>query len=172
MKMRNSGFTLVELMITLAVGIIVLSIGVPAFTNMMAGNQATGTANELIAALRLTRSEAVKRGTEVTICASNVANTTCSGDDWHNGWIIYVDDNDDGTFGAADDTLIRVWQSPEGGATFNAATPNSIRYLASGELSTSVNDFAFRLSHCQGNQSKVISITLTGRPSVTNTACF
>lgn len=172
MKKKQTGFTLVELMITLAVGIIILSVGIPAFTGMMSSNRTTGYANELVGALRLARSEAVKRGAGVTVCASNSANTACDNNNWQNGWLLFTDVDNDRTYAPADDTLIRVWQAPEGGASFNAATPNSIRYLASGELSGSVNDFSFRLNHCSGSQARTISISKMGRTEISRSTCF
>jgi type IV fimbrial biogenesis protein FimT len=168
---KITGFTLVELMITLAVGIIILGVGIPAFTGMMASNRATGYANEFIGSLRLARSEAVKRGEGVTVCASNGANTACSDDNWQNGWLVFTDPDDDRTYTAGTDTLIRVWQAPEGDVSFNAA-PNSIRFLASGERSGAVGDFAFQLSGCSGNQARTISISRLGRAEAARSACF
>jgi type IV fimbrial biogenesis protein FimT len=169
---RGAGFTLVELMITLAVGIVLLSVGIPAFTSMMSSNRSASYANELIGALRLARSEAVKRGTGVTVCASNAANTACDGSNWQNGWLLFTDSNDDRTYTSPGDTLIRIWQAPKGGATFNAATPDSIRFLASGELSGSIAEFAFKFEHCAGNQARTVSISRTGRAEIKHLACF
>jgi type IV fimbrial biogenesis protein FimT len=171
MKKEHTGFTLVELMITLAVGITILGIGIPAFTGMMASNRTTGYANEMIGALRLARSEAVKRGEGVTICASNTANTACDGANWQNGWLLFTDPDNDRTYTAASDTLVRVWQAPEGGVVFDSA-PNNIRFRASGELSGSVADFAFQSGDCSGDQARTVSISRMGRPNITRSTCF
>ena len=176
MKKKQTGFTLVELMITLAVGVIILGIGIPAFTGMMASNRATGYANELIGALRLARSEAVKRGAGVTVCASNgesdLSKIACDGTNWQNGWLVFTDPDDDRTYNSGD-TLIRVWQGMEGGASLNGTTiPSSIRFLASGELSGSVVAFAFKLEHCTGTQAKTVSVSRMGRAEITRSACF
>ncbi len=172
MKKAYTGFTLVELMITLAVGILILSIGIPAFTNLMSGNRATAYANDLVGALRLARSEAVKRGEGVTVCASNAAYSECDGNNWANGWLVFTDPDNDRTYTAGTDDLIRVWTAPEGGIVFTGTTPNSIRFLASGELSGNVNDFSIKLSHCSGNQARTISISRLGRAEANRSACF
>jgi type IV fimbrial biogenesis protein FimT len=171
MKNNQTGFTLVELMVTIAVGVVILGVGIPAFNGMMSSNRTTGYANELLGALRLARSEAVKRGAGVTVCASNAANSACDGTNWQNGWLLFTDPNADRTYTAGTDTLIRVWQAPEGGASFDSA-PSSIRFLASGELSGTAIDFAFKLNNCAGNQARTISISRVGRAEITRSACF
>lgn len=154
---KTLGFTLVELMVALAVGIIILGIGIPAFTGLMGSNRATGYANEFVSALRLARSEAVKRGVGVKVCAE----IACSGSDWQNGWLIITDAG----------TLVRVWQEPEGNVTFKDA-PAVIRFLPSGELSGQVADFSFQLEGCSGEQARTISISQIGRAEATHSACF
>ena len=104
----QSGFTLIELMVTLAVGIIILAIGVPALVTMVSSNQAAGYANDLVGAIRLARSEAVKRADAVTVCASNSDQTGCSGNAWNNGWIVFSDDDSDSVYDAGE-TIHRVW---------------------------------------------------------------
>ncbi len=81
MKKQN-GFTLVELLIGLAITAIVLTIGVPNFNDFIRSNRMTTQANELIGALNLARSEAVKRGATVTITSSS------GGSNWKDGWSV------------------------------------------------------------------------------------
>jgi type IV fimbrial biogenesis protein FimT len=170
MKRVHTGFTLVELMITLAVGVIILAAGIPAFTSMMSSNEATAIANDFTGALRLARSEAVKRGAGVTVCASNANHTACDGDHWENGWLVFTDPDDDRAYSASDD-LIRIWQAPEGGISFTGA-PTSIRFLASGRVSGIVSDFAFQLSNCSGKQARTIKISKMGRTEINHSACL
>jgi type IV fimbrial biogenesis protein FimT len=172
MKKVQTGFTLVELMIALAVGITLLTIGIPAFNSLMTSNRTTAYTNDLIGALRLARSEAVKRGEGVTVCASNENYNACDNANWQNGWLVFTDPDDDRTYTAGTDDLIRIWQAPEGGVTFDATTPASIRFLSSGESSGSVNDFALKLPDCRGKQARTISISRMGRAEATHSACF
>jgi type IV fimbrial biogenesis protein FimT len=172
MKKAHTGFTLVELMIALAVGIIILTIGIPAFNSVMTSNRTTAYTNDLVTTLRLARSEAVKRGEGVTVCASNADYSACDNANWQNGWLVFTDPDNDRTYTAGTDELIRIWQAPEGGIAFNAATPNSIRFLSSGELSGNVNDFSLQLSDCYLNQARTISISRMGRAESSHSACF
>jgi len=84
--MRNAGFTLIELMITVLVGAILLGIAVPSFRNFVQNSRLSAEANTLVYSLNLARSEAVKRNTSVEVCAS-MDGATCAGT-WANGWIV------------------------------------------------------------------------------------
>ena len=90
---RSAGFTLLELMIALAVLGIVVGIAVPAFTDIIRQNRLAAQSNELLGASALARSEAVKRGSAVTLCPVDLADANaCSDDDqWSNGWIVFSD---------------------------------------------------------------------------------
>ncbi|MCP5158555.1 MAG: GspH/FimT family pseudopilin [Gammaproteobacteria bacterium] len=98
---RNSGFTLVELIVTLAIAAIVVTVGVPSFQAMMRNNRAATHTNEFMSALNLARSEAVKRGWRVVLCPST-NQTNCTGTPWENGWIVFVDADANGN-GALDE---------------------------------------------------------------------
>ncbi len=171
----QSGFTLIELMVTLAVGIIILAIGVPAFMNMMSSNQAAGYANDLVGAMRLARSEAVKRATTVAICASNATQTACSGNNWNNGWVVFADANANGNLEAGE-TIYRIWSihvDERAELEFEATSPGSVIFDSSGGNVADVTvSFAFKKSDCHGNQARQINITPMGRPTLTHVACF
>ena len=82
----QTGFTLVELMVTITVLAVLLGVGVPSFQATIQGNRITTAANDLVAALQYARSEAVRRGVNVTVCSSN-DQATCSGT-WTDGWVV------------------------------------------------------------------------------------
>ncbi|WP_160797548.1 GspH/FimT family pseudopilin [Craterilacuibacter sinensis] len=124
--MKN-GFTLIEMMIVLSVLAIGLAIAMPALTTVIEGNRMTGTANQLLGDLYLARSEAVRSGRSVEVCASTNAQT-CSNlaTDWSQGWIVRA---------AASGTLLAVHQPA---STFQAsATWSSLRFSPSGEVRSS-----------------------------------
>ncbi len=102
------GFTLMELMIVLALAAVVLAIGAPNFREFRQNNRLTATANDFLASLQLARTEAVKRQTTVSICPSGNAggpNAECSGDEFR-GWIVFADADGDCARGAGE-PLIR-----------------------------------------------------------------
>lgn len=91
--MNNRGFTLVELMITIAVLAIALSLAIPLFNTTIARNQLAAARDDLIKSFQFTKSEAINRNSNVSICPSTNG-TSCSGtDNWEEGWIIYIDDD-------------------------------------------------------------------------------
>ena len=94
MTNRNqSGFTLYELLITMVVIGIVLSVGIPNFGVFTQNSRITRTANDLHASFYLGRSEAARSKANITICASanSMDASTCTGGTFDDGWIIFID---------------------------------------------------------------------------------
>jgi len=89
-----SGFTLIELMVTLAVAAIAIALATPSFSNVVLKNRMASSHNLILSALATTRSEAITRGTNMTVCAST-NKTSCNSSNWENGWIIFSDYNGD-----------------------------------------------------------------------------
>jgi len=114
---KTRGFTLIELMITLAVVSIVLLTCLPSLTNMTDSNRLVSQINSLSGSLALARSEAIKSGKVVTICASSNT-TSCNVTTWHSGWIAFTDiDKDTVVDGGGVDTIIQIQGALNGGPT-------------------------------------------------------
>lgn len=89
---NNRGISIVEVLIIVAITAILTVIAIPAF-NLFIGNTRTTTiANEFVSALNLARSEAVKRGVNVTVCRSTNGAACVASGDWGQGWMVYVMD--------------------------------------------------------------------------------
>lgn len=87
---RQTGFTLFELMATLAIAGIGLSLAVPSLRNIVADNQQTTAINELVATLHLARSAAITRNEPVALCPSS-SGSSCDDGDWEDGWVYFTD---------------------------------------------------------------------------------
>lgn len=86
---RNRGFTLYELLMTLGLAALLLSIGIPSFTATLARSRQAVEINELFHAVHLARKESIMRRKVVSMCPSQ-DNVTCSpGTDWSSGWILF-----------------------------------------------------------------------------------
>lgn len=77
----NRGFSLIELMVTVAVMGIIAGIAFPSLRDLVINSRVSTQTNELVAALNYARSESIKRGLEVVVCARDGANLG-------NGWFI------------------------------------------------------------------------------------
>jgi type IV fimbrial biogenesis protein FimT len=91
------GFTLIELMITLAVAAILLTVAVPNMRDLILNNRLTAATNVFVSSLNIARSEAIKLGRNATVCVSDAAvQNSCTGTDWAKGWLVWVDNNRNG----------------------------------------------------------------------------
>jgi type IV fimbrial biogenesis protein FimT len=87
----NSGFSLIELMITITVGAILMALGVPSFRYITNANRVSAEVNALLGDLQFARSEAIKEGLSVMVCpAQDATLTTCAinSTEWDKGWIV------------------------------------------------------------------------------------
>lgn len=93
---KNSGFTLLELMVVLVVVCIIALWAVPSYSDYVRRSQARAAAQDMVSSLQLARSQAITTGRNVEICAANAGGTGCSGGNYGNRWLLHVP-NDNGT---------------------------------------------------------------------------
>ena len=105
----QSGFTLYELLITVLIVGVIITIGIPNMAQFTRNSRMTSTANDLHAAFHLARSESSRAKTNITICPSANsmdAGANCGGT-WDQGYIVFVDTNGDLNRAGADETVLR-----------------------------------------------------------------
>ncbi len=114
----KSGFTLIEVLIALVIIAILLTIALPSFDDTIVKSKVDAKANNLLRDFKFTRTEAIKRGISVTICPSLDA-ASCSGStDYADGWLVFVDENENGSVDNGEE-LLRVVDEPETNITIS-----------------------------------------------------
>jgi len=123
---RSKGFTLVELMITVAVVAILAAIAFPSFQSVLRSNRVANASNEAAGLVALARSEAIRNKRGGGVCGST-SGTSCDGA-WGKGMLAWADTDPDGALGAGEVVLRFVAMNPAisatgpttGGITFDA----------------------------------------------------
>jgi type IV fimbrial biogenesis protein FimT len=106
-RSKDSGYTLVEAMVVVALLGILVAVATPSFVSLMQRNRAAGEINSLIGDLQFARSEAIKRGLPVSLCTSSNGSTCLGNPNWHSGWIVFPDTDKSGTRSSTE-ALLRV----------------------------------------------------------------
>lgn len=128
---RQGGFTLIELLVTVAVFAILMAIAVPSFQGLSASTRLTSQTNDLVSSLSLARSEAIRRGTRVTMCKSSDGSACATTGDWEQGWITFVDTTRSGSDAEVDsgEAVVSVHQG-EGGSVVIKGSSNLADYVS------------------------------------------
>jgi len=154
---RLRGFTLIEMMIVIAILAIFASIAVPSFNDAILSGKLRAYANDMVASTHLARSEALKRNAVVRLCASSNG-TSCSGD-WKDGWIVL----------SSTDAVIQTQQGVDANYKITGNV-NTLSFQPTGVGSTQATLTICRETPQAGSQERVVTISATGRASVTRTS--
>lgn len=133
MKRHQFGMTMIEMLVALSAGAILMSVAVPSFQELVADTRVKSTTNLLVAHMNAARTEAIKRGEPVSVCAS-IDEATCSGTtEWGSGWIVFTDsDGQPGVLDGADELLLVAQQHED---TLSFESGNSyVRFGSLGEI--------------------------------------
>ena len=180
MKKRQSGFTLIELLIVVAIAAILLSLAAPNFREMLVKRSVSAAAETLASDLRFARSEALKRSVRTLMCRStdNVSCSTVVGGSWSDGWIVFLDYNDDSAVSTGED-LLRVQQLLPNIASMTSIIPaNTLlnyRYEPTGVSSAAQSNFVVTpTGSVPAGSTRLLCISRSGRPALRvegSTAC-
>ncbi|WP_067522718.1 GspH/FimT family pseudopilin [Endozoicomonas ascidiicola] len=119
------GFSMIELMVVVLLASIIMNIAVPSLVSIYNRITFESLQKNLISHLSFARAEALKQGSDVSLCPS-ADGATClsSSSNWKDGWLIFLDINGNGSFDASDDELIKGTASPSIANIFWTNTTN------------------------------------------------
>jgi len=157
---RTKGLTLVELMVTLATAGILVALATPTFTGSLQNNRLSIQINDFHTSLSVARTEAIKRNVSISVCQSDNG-SSCMGN-WQDGWIIFVDNDNDGTADSGEE-ILRVHGAISGSNSLTFSQAN-ITYAGNGIASSGLNG-TFTFCDTRGAENaKALIIGVSGRP--------
>lgn len=166
-RARSAGFTLIELMVTLAIFGVLAAIAAPSFNSAILNNKLASFANAFLASAQLARSEAIKRNGSVVLCRSTDRVSCAASGGWQQGWIVFHDADNDGEVDAGE-TVIQVQQGLSADYRFTGDS-YSLAFQPTGGIAALTTLTLCRAAPEPGNQERSIRVSGTGRASVETT---
>lgn len=158
---QYQGFTLLELLIAMAILAITASMAAPSFQTLIKETRARAQARAVVEAIELARSTAVTRRRPITFCASTDASTcAASVSAWVHGWVVRD---------TVDNSILQVGAALTGGSTLTSAA-HTVTFDGFGEISASTQ-LTLRPTGCTGTDARLIDVVSTGLVNVQKTAC-
>lgn len=169
---RQHGFTLLEILVTLAILAIVTALALPSMSGVLGNSELSATSNRLVHSLHAARSEAIKRISPVSLCPSQnpkAVEPVCDGI-YTQGWIVFVDVNGNGARDDAGDTVISRNEALSSAFSVDADASfvSGVRFSISG---VSVNAAGVPISgelsitHAANDDERLVKIAASGRIS-------
>jgi type IV fimbrial biogenesis protein FimT len=163
---RERGLSLVELLVTLGVVTILMSVAVPSFRTISMNSRQASTINELVSGIHLARNTAITVNARVGICASSNGQS-CQVVGWNEGWVAFHDvDNDQNR--DADETILATGSEVTGITIDSSQFPNAFSYRPNGRVmngSVASNSGEFAMCDQRGSDhAKVVIVGMSGRP--------
>jgi type IV fimbrial biogenesis protein FimT len=176
-RYKSAGFTLLELMIVVAIVAVMTRLAAPSFKYLIQSNTMSGTVNSFLSDMRFARSEAIRRGGVVELCRSNspeASTPVCNGttgatNGWVTGWFIWYDLNDNGTVDTNEVLRVQAPITIVDSIVESNASPNyKFRFGSTGRLNlSSATTIQFGSNAMFANEAqRTVCVHLSGRARI------
>jgi type IV fimbrial biogenesis protein FimT len=170
---RLQGFTIVELMIALAVAAIILTMAAPATTALVRDGRVRAQTFDLMGDINFARSQAIKRKVLVVLCRSQdptATTPTCGGtaNTWTTGWLIFASLNGNNTYENGVDTLLAIGEAVSSLKVITNSTSNrNLEYSPDGTTNESGGTARFAICDSRGGAyGRQVNVSPIGRPVI------
>lgn len=178
---KQGGFTLIELMLGIAIFLIISGLGVPSYLSYVRNAEISNSGTKLMSDIYYARSEAIKRKSTIIICRSadvTLSSPSCGGNsrDWSSGWIVFVDvGGAAGSYDAGTDTILRVSSPPTTNISImsNSNADTGVNFNSDGSLNVSTAPAIFSVCDDRDQDGdfdelsgREINIEMIGRPNL------
>ena len=168
---KQRGFTLIELVTTLGVATILISMAVPGINVFLLNSRQSSSVNELVSAMHLARSSAITKKSRFTICASS-AGATCENVEWDRGWILFGDTDSDQTVDVGE-IIVGTGAAIDGLTIESSEFARYFMYRPNGRvMNATINANAGEFTICDtrgAGHARVVILDVAGRPRLSET---
>jgi type IV fimbrial biogenesis protein FimT len=158
---KMHGFTIIELMICIAIAAILCAVSAPALGSLIHGETTRASRNALVTSLNLARNMAASEQSRVVVCPSSDQRTCSDGAWWQNGWIVFEDTNHDGQH-AANERIIETVQTQNAMAILTSEARERVTYRADGTSPGTNLTFTF-CDRSGANKASTVVVSNAGR---------
>jgi type IV fimbrial biogenesis protein FimT len=167
----SQGFTRVELLVTLLVATLLLTLGVPAMRDFVLDGRIVAATNNFVTSVNLARATAIKQQRNAQICVSTTWNNsppTCTGGtNWTDGWVVWVDQDADTVLDANE--VLRVSETQTGGTSLVGAASTLFQYDPTGFVNA--GDTVDICDGRAGETGRRVTVAATGRVNMRRIPC-
>lgn len=156
----TAGFTLLELLVTIAVAAILVTVAAPSLRHLVQYDSMAANLNDLVGALNYARTTAVTRGRTVYVCSSLDGKTCTSNGDWSTGWLIYMPASSQSALSNTNATALRSRGAVGNGFVLTSDDTTPMSFNSNG---FAMNGRTFLAGAAPGKPSRAVCVAVTGR---------
>lgn len=162
---HKKGFSLIELMVTLIISSIILFMAIPGIKSLVGGRQIDVVTEKLYGSIMFARSEAVRRAGAVSLCRSLILGSCVgNGSEWATGWIVFFDNNSNGTLDASDEK-IREYQAQSSVISIKWSQGFFLRFNSRG-VARDMGTFTVCRETGARDAARAVIVSITGRARI------